>query len=349
MPTSSPFHILSIGDFVIDILVGVNQFPIYPASHQIVNNIDFEPGGAGNFLIAGSRLGLNMSALGAIGNDKFSQSMLNLLEQENIDISGIVRQEDGETTKVIVLADDSGKHVFLGHHGEGPVVSFSENWRTLIKNTDAFQAWGYALREERFTQAFLDSMVYAKELNVPVFLDPGPHFGDATLEQRSTAVKNADVILLTEDEIPSMPIDAKADALEPPILGESVGKIPPMIEGLGGRQHKSYATDAKKLLELGPSMVCVKLGAQGCEIFTKNDTAKHPGFPVTVRDTSAAGDSFDAAFIYAYLHKWTLPQIAAFANAMGAAKVKKYGTGRQVPTADEIRQILEEFEVDIKF
>lgn len=319
MSTSPPFHILSIGDFVIDILVGVNQFPIHSASHQIVNNIDFEPGGAGNFLIAGSRLGLNMSALGAIGNDKFSQSMLNLLEQENIDISGIVRQEDGETTKVIVLADDSGKHVFLGHHGEGPVVSFPENWRTLIKNTDAFQAWGYALREERFTQAFLDSMVYAKELNVPVFLDPGPHFGDATLEQRSKAVKNADVILLTEDEIPSMPIDVKT------------------------------ATDAKKLLELGPSMVCVKLGAQGCEIFTKNDTAKHPGFPVTVRDTSAAGDSFDAAFIYAYLHKWALPQIAAFANAMGAAKVKKYGTGRQVPTADEIRQILEEFEVDIKF
>jgi sugar/nucleoside kinase (ribokinase family) len=52
-----------------------------------------------------------------------------------------------------------------------------------------------------------------------------------------------------------------------------------------------------------------------------------------VRDTAAAGDSFDAAFIYAYLRGWPLSDIAAFANAMGAAKVQKLGSGSSVPTA----------------
>jgi len=68
-----------------------------------------------------------------------------------------------------------------------------------------------------------------------------------------------------------------------------------------------------------------------------------------VRDTSAAGDSFDAAFIYAYLRGWSLADVAAFANAVGAAKVQKIGSGTQVPTADEVRAVLKKYGVPLDF
>jgi sugar/nucleoside kinase (ribokinase family) len=96
-------------------------------------------------------------------------------------------------------------------------------------------------------------------------------------------------------------------------------------------------------------MVCVKHGKNGCQIHTVAESAGHPGFKVPVRDTTAAGDSFAAAFLYGYLQKWDLSDIALFANAMGAAKVRKMGSGRQVPTLGEMRSVLEEFNCDINF
>ena len=33
----------------------------------------------------------------------------------------------------------------------------------------------------------------------------------------------------------------------------------------------------------------------------------------------------------------------------GAAKVQKFGSGRQVPTADELRKVLRDFYVDVAF
>lgn len=190
------FKVVSFGDLVVDIVVGVSHFPIEPSAHQMARFVTLEPGGSGNFLIAGAHLGLNMSALGTVGSDDFSTRMLDILNEKNINTTTIVRQVDGTTTTVLVLADTSGRHVFLGNRGTGPELPLSETWRASL---------------------------------------------------------------------------------------------------------------------------------------------------------SAAGDSFDAAFIYAYIQQWPLRQIAAFANAMGAAKVRKIGTGRQVPTSGEVRQVLEEFSVSVPF
>lgn len=313
------FKVVSFGDLVVDIVVGVSHFPIEHSAHQMTRFVTLEPGGSGNFLIAGAHLGLNMSALGTIGSDDFSTRMLDILNEKNIDTTTIVRQDDGTTTTVLVLADTSGRHVFLGNRGTGPELPLSETWRASLSAADAVQTWGYTLQEDRLTQAMLDGMTCARQHGCRVFFDPGPQSADARPEHRQSALENCDVVLLTADEIPHLLADAY--------------KI----------EH------ARKLLDVGPSLICVKRGAGGCIIFTEKEIAEHPGFPVKVCDTSAAGDSFDAAFIYAYLQQWSLQQIAAFANAMGAAKVRKFGTGRQVPTSDEVRQVLEEFSVSVPF
>lgn len=103
------------------------------------------------------------------------------------------------------------------------------------------------------------------------------------------------------------------------------------------------------LLASGPSMVVLKQGVKGCTVYTRTEMIVSPGFPVPLRDTTAAGDSFAAAFVYGYLRGWPLERVAAFANATGAAKVQKVGSGRQVPTAEEVRQVLRAFQIDIDF
>jgi sugar/nucleoside kinase (ribokinase family) len=316
LKSKTRFNVVSIGDFVADIVAEKARFPVEPFNHQRVGQITLEPGGAGNFMIAGARLGLQMIALGVVGADSFGRAVVEILQQEGVDTKGIRLQGEGATSTVLVLTNSSGQHVFLGEYGVGAEIALSAAWRESLQRADAVQTWGYVLQESRLTQVMLDGMAFARQRHCPVFFDPGPQVADASPAERDAALASCDVILLTEDEIPLL----QPDAPRP--------------------------NDARALLAHGARMVCVKRGARGCVILTESETVSHPGFRVKVRDTSAAGDSFAAAFIYAYLRNWSLSQIATFANAMGAAKVKKSGTGRQVPTLDEVRRVLADYKVD---
>ncbi len=101
---------------------------------------------------------------------------------------------------------------------------------------------------------------------------------------------------------------------------------------------------ARALLELGPQLVIVKRGSAGCLLLTESSLEIMVGFPVTLRDTTGAGDGFAGAVIYGYLRGLDLASLGDLANATGAAKVAKLGTGHNMPTIEEINVILERFD-----
>ncbi len=312
------FRVLSIGDLVTDVMLAIPRLPVQAEENQIVQSVQLEPGGAGNFLIAGARLGLRMAALGVVGaDDPFGAAALNALLYEGVDVHRVVRQRGGTTTIVFVLADERAEHVFLGQNGTGEVIPFSGEWQEAVLQADALQLWGYTLNEERIAAASLDALRFGRAQQRTVFFDPGPFMARLPEDIWKETLRHTDVVLLTADEIPAF-------------AGE-----PGNWQSGGG------------LLDFGASMVCVKRGGQGCVIFTADEVVQHGGYAVTVRDTTAAGDAFAAGFIYAWLHKFSLAQTAAFANAVGAAKVQKFGSGRQVPTRDEVREVLQTYDATL--
>ncbi len=309
--------VVSFGDLVADMVLAIQHLPVVAGQHQIVRSIQIEPGGAGNFLITGARLGMKMQALGVVGADEFGDLTMKVLADEGVDISGVLRQTGGTTTTVLVLVDEKGQHVFLGQYGEGSLVTLSEEWRTMLLSADAIYTCGYTLQEERLSQAMMDAVAFAHAMGRPVFFDPGPYSADIQLSQLISLLTHCTGVLLTEEEIPSL----------------SGG-----LRGWMGIQE---------IIQQGPSLVCVKRGAGGCWLCTADKQIEHPGYPVIVRDTTAAGDSFAAGFIYGYLLGWPEEQVIAFANAVGAAKIRKLGSGRQVPTFGEVQELLREFNVPI--
>ncbi len=318
-PDNGALSVLTLGDFVADLVVSIPALPAEAGRHQLASDIQVEPGGAGNFAIAGARLGLRMSLLGVRGADGFGDTAAALLAGAGVDVSGLVAQPDGTTTTVVVLVDQAGEHVFLGKYGTGPEVVFLPAWREQVQTADALFLSGYSLHEERLSRAALQALETARAAGVRVYFDPGPHIAGMDDLRIANLLSLADVVLLTEEEIPLV------------------------ASGTGGMDA------ARGLLQGGPSVVCVKRGARGCRIFTLAGEWEHPGFPVPVRDTNAAGDSFAAAFIYAHLRGWPLDQVAAFANAMGAAKVQKLGSGTRVPTRDEVAAVLRSHNLPISF
>jgi sugar/nucleoside kinase (ribokinase family) len=97
---------------------------------------------------------------------------------------------------------------------------------------------------------------------------------------------------------------------------------------------------ARTLLDEGVKLVVLKRAVAGCLLVDANGLEIAPGYPVEARDATGAGDSFDGAVIYGYLRGLDLQALGILANATGAAKVQKLGTGHNMPHPAEIRQVL---------
>jgi sugar/nucleoside kinase (ribokinase family) len=278
----------------------------------VADDLRLEPGGGANFLIAGARLGQPMAALGALGDDHWGRQVIDVLQAEGIDVSGVTRS--GRTTTVVVLVGQRGEHVFLGKYGHGSKIEVSPSALDVVGGAGAIFCAGYTLCESRLVDLALAVAQQAKRTGIPLYFDPGPQMGGVPPAVWQALLPLVDVVLPTEDEIPLL------------VDGGSVSA----------------------LLDAGPHTVVVKRGAAGCAIYSRSQpVVDAPGFPVPVVDTSAAGDSFDAAFITGRLRGWSLGNCAKLANAVGAAKVQKLGGGRNVPTLPEVQAVLHQFNISL--
>lgn len=308
-----PFTIVTLGDLVADIAVALPELPLEPGRYQEAHSVRLEPGGAGNFLIAGARLGMRMASLGALGDDAFGRDVASILAAEGVDMTLVEQLAGTATTVVLVLNDDAGRTVMTGAYGSGPPLVFLPSWAAAVRAADAVFAFGYSLRELRIQDAVLSALEHGRALGRPVFFDPGPEFYMLDAPARERALAAAEILLLTEEEVRVVGAGHPAELL----------------------RHSR--------------VVVVKRGAAGCQVWTAAGALEVPGFPVVARDVAGAGDCFAAAFVYAYLSGWDLERAAIAANAMGAAKVQKRGTGRQAPTPDEVRSVLAKHRPEIEF
>jgi len=99
---------------------------------------------------------------------------------------------------------------------------------------------------------------------------------------------------------------------------------------------------AAELRKLGPRAVVVKLGDQGCLYADEFTQLVSPGFKVEAVDSTAAGDTFNAALGVALCEKMALEAALRFANAAAAISVTRLGAQSSAPSRDEVEAFLSE-------
>ncbi|MEO7142998.1 MAG: PfkB family carbohydrate kinase, partial [Bryobacteraceae bacterium] len=98
---------------------------------------------------------------------------------------------------------------------------------------------------------------------------------------------------------------------------------------------------ARALLALGPGSVVLKLGAQGCFYSDGSREVRAPSFPVKAVDTTAAGDTFNAALAIALAEDRPIESALRFANAAAAISVTRIGAQASVPSRAEVEALLD--------
>ncbi|TEU15666.1 MAG: carbohydrate kinase [Anaerolineales bacterium] len=98
----------------------------------------------------------------------------------------------------------------------------------------------------------------------------------------------------------------------------------------------------RSLLEMGPEIVVITLGAEGCLCLWEDQVVHVPGFQVNVVDTTGAGDAFHGAFLYGLLQGWELERTAIFANAVAAINCTCLSGRAGLPSLSEVEVFLKE-------
>ena len=314
-----PKRLVTVGDLVADIVLDV-KLPLHPDQHQTVTSLQFEAGGACTTILAARRMGLDVTALGTVGDDLQGRMLLDILNEAAVDISALVIPRESTTTTVLALTDTAqGEHVFLGNYGEGAPIDFSPAAAARLAGSDAVFIPGYTLADARLSGLVAGVFDWLAANDRRLYFDAGPFSNQLTSAQGDQVLRLSQALLLTEDEIPYI------------AAGE---------RGLDA---------CRRLCQRYPQLTTVlKRGEAGCHIVSRHVDLACPGFAVGVIDTVGAGDAFAGAYIWADLNGYSPLECGTIANAMGAASVTKAGAGTNAPSGAEVQSLLDDHKTGIQ-
>lgn len=290
--------LLTIGEALVEVMRTNIDQPL----HQPATFIGPYPSGA-PFIFAAqaARLGLNVGAIGSIGNDAFGQCLLNQMRDDGITTAGLRILETHTTGVAFIAYNADGSRNFVFSLGAGGEFSVDMLDPTLFEGLRCLQLMGSALS---ISSAALETgqraLKMAQENNAKFSFDPNLRSElmptDKAREVFAPFLAAADIFLPTENEIIT----------------------------LTGTDNLQNAADS--LLTQKPELIIVVTqGANGCTVFTKEGSQSIAGFTVYEVDPTGAGDCFDAGFLAGWLNNLPLNDAARLANACGALAVTKQG------------------------
>jgi ribokinase len=298
-------RITVVGSLNVDLVV---QAPRAPGPGETVAGTAFarHAGGKGaNQAAAAARLFAGTVALiGRVGADAEGAYLLTTLQQLGVDTAGV--GQDPETTTGIAAITVSGE-------GENRIVLVPGANQTLTPGI---------LGLHHDVLAASDLLLLQLEIPLPT----------VQTAARMGREKHATIIL---DPAPARPL--------PPPLLRLVDYLTPNESELGTLLRRpppdtleEVTAGAQQLLAMGARNVVVKLGARGALLVTPTEVAHLAPFPVDAVDTTAAGDTFNAAFAVALAEGLPAPAAGRFACAAAALSVTRPGAIASQPTRAEV-------------
>ena len=298
--------ILVVGSLNMDLVAVAPRIPI--AGETILGSQFFTaPGGKGaNQAYATAKLGGAVSMLGRVGDDAFGVQMRKNLSDAGCSVMP-VRALSGASGVALIYVSERGENSIVVVPGANQALTAADiaEDRTLFEG-----GLTLLLQLETPLPAVTAAARLGRELGARVILDPAPA-PDSPLP----AELLASVDILTPNET------------EAAIL---VGYPPRPLE-LG-----EAASIAAKLQALGPAVVIVKLGAQGCLLQEGAESSIISSPSVKAVDTTAAGDVFNGALAVALSEGKALKQACEFAVQAAALSVTRMGAQSSVPTRAEL-------------
>jgi ribokinase len=300
--------IVVVGSLNMDFVVGVDRLPV-PGETVLGRDFRMLPGGKGaNQACAAAKLAAastQVRMIGRVGYDTFGDHLKAGLSAAGVDVSAVHATRSHPTGVALIPVDASGQNTIVVAPGANHalIASEAESMRSVFRGASSVL---FQLESPLDTVAA--ALKIARQEGVRTILDPAP-----ALPLSNEILADVDILTPNESEASLL--------LGLPPQRVSICNAPAL---------------ARALKERGPAAVVLKLGDQGC-FYSGASTEFHcPAVSVIARDTTAAGDVFNAALAVALAEDRPIPDALRFANAAAAISVTRLGAQASIPTRQEL-------------
>ena len=302
------FDILVVGELNPDLIVSKPGLqPRFDQTEIVVDSAVLRIGSSSAIFACGAaRLGLKVAFVSVVGDDLFGKFVFNSLKGHGVDVSAVKVDSDLETGLSVILSRGEDRAI-LTHLGSINAVKASQVTDDLLMRSRHLHLASYFLQTDLQPDVpgiFQKARSHGLTISLDTNWDP-----DLRWNQVRDILPLVDVFLPNRNE-----------AL-----------------AITGRSSLDSAMAA---LAENVSVVAVKLGREGA-IAREGTEVVSAGVPqVNVVDTIGAGDSFDAGFVYGYLHQWDLKRSLQMAVVCGSLSTRAAGGTNGQPTLEEAMSYL---------
>ncbi len=224
------------------------------------------------------RLGGEVAFLGRLSADRFGGVLRDALAGDGVDLT-MTEATDAPTTLAIAELDDLGQATYRFHTAEtaAPELSLAGLVHALAGRPRAFHLGTLGLVLEPMATALEAGLATAGDETL-VMLDPNCR--PLVIRDRATYIARLDRVMTRAD-----------------VVKVSTDDLAYLAPGRGA------AVAARRLLQLGPSVVLVTDGPRPVAVITSDGTLELPVPAVQVVDTVGAGDAFGGAFLARWIER----------------------------------------------
>lgn len=303
LPANKEFDAVGFGTNAVDYLIRVPQYPAFNSKIHLTDYVQAAGGEVATAMVGLRRLGLKTAYAGRFGMDREGDYGLESLREEGVNADFAERVPGAKTQTAFIIIDE--------RNGERTVI-----WH----------------RDEKLKYAEPDAPVEIAALGKVFHFTP--HDAAACLKM-ARAAKQAGAIV-------SIDIDDVFEGMENllPLVDVLISSQDFPLKLFGKIGDREALAGIKS--RFGCPVVGMTLGESGSLIFCRETFIETGGFPVPAgcRDTTGAGDSFRAGFLYGLLSGETVETSARMANAVAALKCRAVGARTSLPNNFELNKML---------
>ena len=304
--TNNNFDVIVVGDYCLDfIFTGLPSLPVM-GNEIISENFVKTTGGTCNSVIAMHRLGLNVGWAADFGNDQYSRFILERITNEGIDQRLFVHH-DFPMRKITVSLSYAQDRSFIAFYDPDPKIPAGMK---LLPKYKARMVYVPGIYSGFGALSYLKMM---KEKSIKVCMD-----GNSS---KIYTLKNSRILkILSRLDL------FFANKKE---LFQLTG-----IEDLQAAIH-----------ELGKiiSLVVIKDGANGAYAIENEKLYYCPALKIKVKDTTGAGDCFNAGFIKSWINGDSIDECLRWGNIVGGLSTTELGGTGKVIQVQNVEKYLSHY------
>jgi ribokinase len=311
-------RVLVVGDANPDLVLSGDVVPRFVQVEQLLDAASLVIGGSASITAHGlARLGRRVSLAAAVGDDHFGTFLTRLLDEAGVDVRHVAVRPDLPTGLTVAL-NRGPDRAMLTLTGAIDSLTESDLHHALddLHGQEPSRRLGHVHVASLYLQPSLAPALpsflgRARELGLTTSMDTNGDPSERWLGI-DDLLPHLDVLLPNRDEAVALGRDADP------------------------RQA------AVALASQGPLTVVKDGGAGAFAVSPDGHLVEAPGSPVDPVDTTGAGDTFDAAFLDAWLDGLPLHAVLRRAVVAGTFCVRHIGGTAGQPTQDQITEALDE-------